>query len=486
MPPSAKTRLPIHLAAALASLLLSLLAIWQNPWINTDGVHYLRAIEGNAESIHQIGGWLFYSRLIGGVAILTGLEPETAAYLLNTLLDLLLVLAFLRFVEEAGANRRVLAWAALLILALPYLNDNRPEIIRDHGYWAFTLVALIFWLRLLRDFSWKRLLGWNLAMGAATLFRVEGIVFLALMPLGLLLQPRPWRERLRQLLLASVPVALGAIALLLWAGMDSEGNRLTRLLAHAGELGEIFTHKIPARAEKLSAALPDLSTASATWVLYLSVLFSILKDLGEALSWPLALLLLLRRRFPAPSLPQDYLRLLIPYSAISLLVLFVQGSRHFIMVSRYTMALALVLLPVGAWSLDHLWQRYRQRETGLLLPAMAGLALLWMIGDSLIDTSKPKPYIMDAAHWAVANLPRGSKVLTDYDPLRLDYYAEKTGGKGIDFQRFKAGRTALEQYDYAFVRDAGGPLAQKLGGRPASLVWRSGSGSRDVRVYRLR
>jgi len=477
----------VYVLAAFASLLLSLFAIWQNDLINHDGVLYLRAIEGDAEAIRWIGNWLFYSKLIGALSAVTGLAPESSAYLVNTLLDLLLVLAFLRFVEELGGrDKRTLTWAAILVLILPYLNGNRAEIIRDHGYWAFTLAALIFWLRLLKDFSWKWLSGWYLAMTLATLFRVEGAAFLALMPLGLLLQPVAWKERFRRTILAWVPLAAAAAMLFGTLSLLNQGpeNRLTELLSHARQLTGIFTREVPARAERLAAALPDLSRGSASMVLYLSVLFSIAKDLAQSLSWPLAFIVLLRRWFPAPGLPEAYARLIIPYAAVSLLVLFVHGSQHFVMVSRYTMALALALLPVAVFALEDLWRRHRRRQVPAWLAGAVFLSLLGLAGDSLINSTTEKPYITKAARWAAQRLPPGSRVITDYETTRLGYYAEQAGGKTLRFERFKPGKSRLVRYQYAFVRHPDGALAARLAGK-GRKIWSSGAGRRDVTVYEL-
>jgi hypothetical protein len=477
---------PVYLAAGLVSLLLSLLALWQNGLINHDGVLYLRAIDGDPGAVRWIGNWLFYPKLIGGVADLTGLEAETSAWLLNALLDLLLVLGFLRLIEELGGNRGTLAWAALLVLVLPYLNDNRAEIIRDHGYWAFTLVALVHYLRLYRKFSWKALLLWNLAMGMATLFRVEGLVFMALMPLGLLLRPLPAGQRIRETLKALIPVLAGTALLFFWMLLDGgTGNRLTRLLASSHQLQDLLATRIPEKARQLrETLLPDLSKTTSLLVISFSVLLAIAKDLAESLSWPVTLIILLRRWFPAPALPKSYRRLLVSYASISLLVLFIHGSRHFVMVSRYTMALALVLLPVAVFSLEEFWRRHRRNEAPAWLAGLVVLALAGLAGDSLVNTSRPKPYITDAARWAAGNLPPGSRVVTDYETMRLYYYTEKKGGRDLEFVRFQPGKGTLRHFDYAFIRRPDSPLARQLG-KNARRLWQSGKGKNGVTIYRL-
>ena len=474
----------IYLLAGIASLLLSLLAVWQSGLINHDGVLYLRAIDGDAESVRRIGNWLFYSKLIGWLSAAGGLDPEQAAFTLNALLDLLLVLAFVRFVEELGGPPSTLFWAAVLILVLPYLNGNRAEIIRDHGYWAFTLVAMIFYLRLDQNFSWKWLLLWNLSMGLATLFRVEGVVFLLIMPLGLLLRPVPWARRLREAAWCLLPALLVLGTLLAWhlLGGGTE-NRLSRLAFNSRELLEIFTGQIPGKAEQLQhTLLPDLSTGAANLLIYIALLISIAKDLAESLSWPLALLILFHHRITPSVLPATYRRVLLSYASISLLVLLVQAGQDFVMVSRYTMALALMLLPIAVFTLDRLWAQRQENR-----PWVAGAVLLLvaaLAADSLIRSPGAKPHISKAAQWLNANLPPDSRILTDYETLRLEYYAEKSGSS-YQIERFRKRRTRLAEFDYALVRDPQSPLARRLKRRGAEAVWSSGNGRNDVTAYRL-
>ena len=469
----------IWLGAGLASLLLSLLAVWQNPYINTDGVHYLRAVAGDTESVRHIGHWLFYSKLIGLTSQITGLELETAAQLLNALLDLTTVLALLMWVKSLGGDHRVLFWAALLVLSLPYFNGNRAEIIRDHGYWAFSLLALTAYTRLWRRFSWRALAGWNLAMILATAFRVEGVAFLVLMPLGLLARPLPWRRRLLQSLAALGPALL---LLLLWLIWGPEEDRLSRLLQQGSGLFDSVLGHFEAKAQALHELLPDFSIGSSRMVLLMALLLAIARDLAESLSWPLALLLLARRWFPAPGVGICYRQVVGLYAAITLLVLLLHGSRHFIMVSRYTLALALALLPLAAFSLAHFWSR---REGSGPRRLVVILALGWLVGDSLIDQNRPKPYLTDAGRWAAAHLAPGTRVVTDYDPLRLSYYAERAGGRHLQFERYGGADASLNAYGYAFIRDPDGPLARALMEKPHALVWRQAKGGREVLIYRL-
>ncbi len=485
--------LPIYIGVALLGLLLSLWQIHSAPQINHDAVYYLLALQGDTASIQQIGNWLFYPYLIKGISLTLGLEPEHAAWLLNILLDTLLVLAFIRLVETLGGSRSTLLWAALLVLSLPYLNDNRAEIIRDHGYWAFTLVAMIAYLHLFREFSWKNLLLWNLAMLIATLFRVEGAVFLAIMPLGLLLNTAlPLRQRLRYAALTLLPVVVITLVFaLMMAFSSSFQNRLVETITKAGSLLSIFTEIIPGKASLLQhEVLPQFSQSAAELTVYLGVIYSIAKDLFSSLSWLYFGILLLRRWFPATNLPGEASKVIGLYAAISFLVLFLHGAQHFVMVSRYTVALALVLLVIVVFSMEGLLQK--ARENPRLKPRMAVVAICiaLLFADSLISSAKPKVYILDAARWAQENLPDGARVLTDYHAERVGYYSNKNNNKHYVFLRYRPGATPVEEYDYAFVRTrkdkANSKLQQLLYGQGLKPVQKITNGQQGVIIYKLR
>ena len=451
----------IYLATAIAGILLSLWQIAGVEQINHDAVYYLLAIEGDSSAIRQIGNWLFYSRLIDWTTALTGLAPEQAAWTVNILLDSLTVLAFLRLVEELGGTRRTLVWAALAVLSLPYFNDNRAEIIRDHGYWAFSLAAMIFYVRLFRGFAWKDALGWNLGMFIALLFRVEALVFLVLMPLGLLAAgPGGLWKAARTLIPVAIAGLVFGLGLLFSSGMQ---NRLVDSLANAGALLQVFTESIPRKAALLRrGVVPQFSQGMAETTLYLGVIWSIVKDLISSMSWLYFAILLLRRWFPAPALPHDYRRILWIYTALSISVLFVHGAQHFIMVSRYTLALALVLLPVAVFSLDELHRKYREENHGGPILATVMLGMLVLAADSLHSSSTPKAYILQAAEWARTNIPDRARIVTDYHPERVSWYSNRNSGKQLVFQRFRPGKTRLVDFDYAFVRSGGKMEDSKL------------------------
>ena len=184
----------IRWGAVVTSFLLTLLIVSQDRMPNDDGVLYLLSAErfaaGAWDAALQLYNWPFYGILIGGLHLLSGLEVETAAYILNGLLQALLVFAFISIVSELGGDRKTLLAAVILVLIFPNLNEYRSEIVRGHGYWAFSMLGLWFLLKHVRRYEPKYLIGWVVALALAGLFRIEGLVLLVSAPVVLLLDSR--------------------------------------------------------------------------------------------------------------------------------------------------------------------------------------------------------------------------------------------------------------------------------------------------------
>ena len=184
----------IRWAAVLCSLILTFIVVSQDHMPNDDGVLYLLSAEQFAEGewskALQLYDWPLYGTLIASVHVLSGMGIETSAYALNGLLQAVLVFVFLGVVSALGGDRKTVLAASVLILIFPNLNEYRSEIIRGHGYWAFAMLGLFFLLKYVRQCEAGYLVACVAALALAGLFRIEGLVLMALVPLAFLLDPR--------------------------------------------------------------------------------------------------------------------------------------------------------------------------------------------------------------------------------------------------------------------------------------------------------
>lgn len=168
--------------AAICSTLFSLWAVFRLDLVNNDAIVYLRTAEaytqGGFNAALQTYGWPFYSIFIAWIQQISSLSYQQSAFLLNSAFFIVICSAFIKLVQLLGANTRVQWWSALLILVYPQLNNYRDFIIRDIGYWAFYLLAIVALASYIQQRKNRHLFLWTLYITMATLFRVEGIFFL--------------------------------------------------------------------------------------------------------------------------------------------------------------------------------------------------------------------------------------------------------------------------------------------------------------------
>ena len=138
-------------AAFIGSLLLSFVAV-QGHLVNRDGIHYLETarafLEGGLSGEVNVGELAFLAflpTLIAALAFVTRVSLENTALILNALFMAgtcaLLVGITRRRLPEA-------AWlACLVVLAMPAYNQYRNEILREYGFWFFSLLAFFLAMR---------------------------------------------------------------------------------------------------------------------------------------------------------------------------------------------------------------------------------------------------------------------------------------------------------------------------------------------------
>ena len=226
--------LDLRFWAVAASLLLSVYAGITVSIPNDDAFVYVRTAEifqrqGIGAAFDHFA-WAGYSVLIGLTAA-AGLELITAAYLLNGLFYAILTYAFVSICREFSEDRRLLAFAVLTILLFPEINEYRFQILRDSGFWAFSLLGVWWLIRYGAEGSWKFCLYFCGAMLLAAIFRPEAILYLLLAPLCLLFDHR--HERAERYLLCGrvLTVAAGVLLLFFLAGLALNLDLLQQMIA---------------------------------------------------------------------------------------------------------------------------------------------------------------------------------------------------------------------------------------------------------------
>jgi hypothetical protein len=183
----------IYFWASLASIGITLIMLAYNQPFDVDGISLLKAAavftHHGIKQAMSVYRWPFYPILIALVAGIFHLSLLHSAYFLNTVLDTVTVIVFIKLIKELGGTHRLQVIGAFIILFFPYLNQFRHNVLRGHGYYAFALLAVLFLIYYCRSYQWRYAIGWGTAIILATLFRIEGSVLACFLPLILLFKP---------------------------------------------------------------------------------------------------------------------------------------------------------------------------------------------------------------------------------------------------------------------------------------------------------
>jgi len=290
----------------VASIALSCWISLRESVINPDAICYLLSAEmigksGMHVAMHLCGQakWPFYSTLIYFFVKLTHVSYVTAAYILNGFFTLISVTTFVLIIKALGGSQRLLWMAAAVILLAHEFNSVRQYIVRDHGFWAFYLISLLLLLQYFRQPSWMKALAWSISLVVATLFRIEGAIFLLLLPfLAWFSVEDNWRKRFNYFFALNLLTLFIVVAIFAWLVLHP-----TQSLAQFGRVHEVadqFLHgfsSVVIRYQAIKSALIQYVLTSeaardAGLVIFILLIVWYLLNIASNLSWIYALLVI--------------------------------------------------------------------------------------------------------------------------------------------------------------------------------------------------
>ena len=417
-------RLDARLWVVAASLPLSAWAGFTATVPNDDAFVYIRTAEIFLEAGFGSGlaaafahyDWAGYPVLLG-LAGTAGLELFTAAHGFNALFFALLSFAFVGICREFSADRGLLALAALTILLFPEINEYRYLVLRDTGFWAFTLLGLWWLVRYSAAGSWQACLGFCASLLLAALFRPEAALYALLAPLCLLWDRRHPRPRRMLLCGRAVAVALGGLLLALLAagalGLDLPRQAVSLASAYAPFVQSLFD---PAAGQAAAEAI--FGEHGATWsgrylpVFLVTGLLSILAlELLYAVGMPFAPMLAWGW-FKGWLLPDRNKALpIVAFAALNLLtvLIFILITRY--LSSRYAMVFSLSLALAVPFTAREMLARMAPGTR--LVPWLLALFFIFSAVDSYHTFGPSKSYVGDAVEWLDANGGAAAQLLTN-------------------------------------------------------------------------
>lgn len=497
----------IYVIAVLISIFLSCLINYESTVINPDGICYLlSAQEMGVSSLKQAmqlcsqSRWPLYSGLIYSLAQIGHISYSLSAYLLNGCFSLISVIAFIAITKELGGTRRVMWLAALVILGSHEFNTLRDNIIRDHGFWAFYLVSFYCMLKYFRESKWTMAMAWNASLIVATLFRVEGAIFLVAMPfISWFYLSKPLKERAKLFFTLNIPLILFCIALATWQLFHPQ-----QTMQNLGRISEIFTQLQDgfsilirrfqhSKEALIRHVLPPESYPDTGPVLFFVWIGWYLYNVVLTLTWGYTALVLYAWKSRAAALTSTSALVVYGYIVVNIIMTFGFLAEHLFISKRYLVALALTLMLYIPFALNDLIMKRNSLRHRLFLILMVVYMAIYTIS-GVVDFGHSKAYVHTAGDWIATHVPANQSLYAN--DFQLMYYTQHFDNKIFRLLPEYLKDDAItqgkwKQYDYLALRLGNrvkgktNELIHELEGMTPVQVFSNKRGNRVV-VYKVR
>lgn len=431
------TLLALQILLTLLAALITVRVIYiQQGAINPDAVLYYEAARlfslGLWHQGFEVFNWPFYSLCIAFINKLTGLSIENSASLLSIVFFSLTTFSFLKLIELAGGRRREILAGALILLSSKHIVGITLSMhIRDQGFWAFFLIGLLFFIRFHKNRNQFEATCWQISILIATLFRLEGVAYLLLLPISLFLfNDHPLKKNFYDLLKSNY-LNIGLLIIIFITALSSNSISIQDF----GRLHEVFG--ITAYQE-FSAKLVSKSKIFASQVLgrylddyatqgmLLTILYAATSEIVRATGKWIILLFGLALVTTFNRLDENARKIFLFSSLIALISFYLITTKTFVIADRYAFPFTFCSMILASFYLSHIGSHIFSK--GKLLYQLAFLVLVTLMVAQLIKNVLPKEkeycYQLYATAWIkkhnIENVP------IFYDESILRYYAKES------------------------------------------------------------
>ena len=427
----------------IASVFLSIWTVAIDDVINNDGIAYIRAAElwssGDWQAAISVWKWPFYPWLIMLVGDSLGISYKTSGHALNTVFFSLVVVLFVYTVRSFGGRSRLVTLMAMVIaLAHPAFNEYRAFLIRDPGY----LAAYLFAVYSFAQYRWQPRFRYSLiaiaSLLVASLFRVEGLVFLFAVPVLLLMSHSgstrwPWLRYLISLLLILI---LGA-ALGGWFLVTADGPVGLLVIEEPISVFAEGWDQIRAGVTKKLVILQQefLGPYSAGYAYLLFALTAVTvigSSIVSELAIPYAILIGYGIYKRVLIHDQQLQRLWFSLIAINAAILAVFALIMLFLAPRYPLAMAITMLITAPFVFERLIKDVQKKQIKKLGWVILTICLIWGLGESYSGVSNfsRNLHLRDAGYWLYEKTKNTSgPILTNN--RRIAFYASVRGEREV-------------------------------------------------------
>lgn len=418
-----------------------LLAIWiitqEHGAINSDGILYVDTarliFNGQWQAAFARYNWPFYSVLIAVVKSLTGLGFQDSGHFLAVIFFGGTIYGLITLIKEVGGGFEESISGVFLLFSSNYLlGDVVPMVVRDHGFWAGFIWSLVFFIRFYRKKNIRDAAAWLLISSIMTLFRIEGALYLILLPFSIFFN-KDFHKPQQTLQYLKIALLEGIVLLAAWAilgfvvdtyGFSRVGELISRPLL-------VYSQMISGLAPKLHILSNDILGSEmngyAYFVLIIALLITpLIKALFSAGYAQLLLAVLhakYRRKGSRLSIP-------IPVAAavIVICMLYACGMAltAFAVSTRYLSPVAFIVILYASFSLGTWVNNNKNNVCTNKFENYLYKGLIAIVTLQFIAIIFPKPLSAFpeklAAEWLVENVSENKNIY--YSSRRIKYYKD--------------------------------------------------------------
>ncbi|MDP2154037.1 MAG: hypothetical protein Q8J66_10320 [Methylotenera sp.] len=448
---------PINTLHAVIILLAMLLAAQmqyiQHGWINPDSILYFESAKliavGQWKEALQVWNWPLYPILIATVHKITFLGIQASAQVLNVLFFGLSAFSFIQIIRLAGGKQLTMVAGALILFSSQYIvGDVLEMLMRDEGFWAFYLTSIVFFIRFYQGFKLKDALLWQVSAIIATLFRIEAITYLVLLPtLVLVCMNADLKTRIRYFLTShSLNLFL---ALVLVLAIAFHGDLSVKNLGRLQEVftlnlyeeltRQLFSHAAIMSNDVLGKYLEEFAVQGLLLTFIYVMIVKAISTTG-LINFIMAVFTVKNR---SALIESKSFQVLTAIALISLMNMALIITKVFVMSSRYVVGLAFVLMILATFQFANILMRSSSHPAKKFQWLAIGLIVFMTL--SIVKNIMPKAegynYMQDAAAW-VKTYNKDNKPVF-YDETRVRYYLNEPFSRDAKFN-WPAVKSAIE------------------------------------------
>jgi hypothetical protein len=413
----------------------------QHGWINPDSVLYLEAAKffsnGNWQAGFEVFPWPFYALCIALVNTITQLGVHFSAQLLNVLFFAIATYSYIQIIQLAGGKQKQMIAGALIWLSAQYMIGGVLEMLmRDEGFWALFLLSIVFFIRFYQTHQLKNALLWQVCIIVATLFRIEAITYLILLPFILLFQTGFHSKQKWKHLLTTHAINIG-LAVIIILAFTFNDHLSTKLLGRLNEvfttnLWQQFTQHLNEKSSIMSKqVLGEYLNEFAVPSLLMTFIYVLCVRIISSTGFIVVVLSTFAIRNRNKLLDSQAFQVLSATALIAIVNMALIITKVFVLSGRYVLALSFILMVFAAFYFaELLFKNHQNKKIKWLVTA---LLLLMLVGavKNILPKQQGYNYQQEAVTWLLQNNTKKSLVF--YDDTRMRFHA----GQPITYDQVK-------------------------------------------------